>query len=146
MNLYARALSYLTRREYSRQELEKKLSCDESTSDELKNILDKLEQQKLLSDERVAEQVLYTRSRKYGSRRIRYELQRKGINDHLIETAMKDFEQTEFTVAQALWSKKFGHAPATLAERGKQIRFLAGKGFPSRVINKVLSDACEVES
>lgn len=146
MNLYARALSYLTRREYSRQELERKLSCDESVSDELKNILDKLEQQKLLSDERVAEQVLYTRSRKYGSRRIRYELQRKGINDHLIETAMKDFEQTEFAVAQALWSKKFGHAPATLAERGKQVRFLAGKGFPARVINKVLSDACEVES
>lgn len=146
MNLYARALSYLTRREYSRQELERKLSCDESVSDELKNILDKLEQQKLLSDERVAEQVLHTRSRKYGSRRIRYELQMKGIDDHLIETTVKDFEQTEFAVAQALWSKKFGHAPATLAERGKQVRFLAGKGFPSRVINKVLSDACEVES
>lgn len=146
MNLYTRALGYLARREYSRQELERKLSRHERTLEEIKNILDRLEQQKLLSDERAAEQILHTRSRKYGSRRIRYELQMKGITDHLIEAAMKDFEQTEFFCARALWYKKFGGVPSTPAERGKQIRYLAGKGFPSEVISRVLCDAREIEN
>lgn len=143
MSLYARALRYLARREYSRCELEKKLFCHEQSSDELKDVLDRLEQQKLLSDERAAEQILYARGRKYGSRRIRYELQMKGIADHLIEAALGEFRQTEFSSARALWYKKFGIAPSTPEERGKQIRYLAGKGFPSEVINKILSDARE---
>jgi len=146
MNLYTRALGYLARREYSRQELGKKLSRDEHVPDELKNILDKLEQQKLLSDERAVEQILHVRGRKYGSKRIRYELQMKGIGNHLIETAIKDVEQTEFSVAQALWDKKFGNAPSTPEERGKQIRYLMGKGFPSEVIYKVLSNVHKAES
>ena len=146
MSLYARALKCLARREYSRHELEKKLSCHVQSSDELKSILDRLEQQKLLSDERAVEQILSTRGRKYGSKRIRYELQMKGIADHLIEAALGEFEQTEFSSAHALWCKKFGVAPSTSEERGKQIRYLAGKGFSSAVISKVLSDAREAEN
>lgn len=146
MNLYARALGYLARREHSRQELEKKLSCHEQLPGELKDALDRLEQQKLLSDKRAAEQILHARSRKYGSRRIRYELQTKGIAGHLIETALEGFEQTEISSARALWCKKFGVLPSTPEERGKQIRYLAGKGFPANVINRVLSDARETEN
>lgn len=144
MNLYARALECLARREYSRQELERKLSRHEQSPDELKKVLDRLEQQKLLSDERAAEQILYVRSRKYGSRRIRYELQAKGIAGHLIEAVLEDFESVEFSSAHALWCKKFGVVPSTPEERGKQIRYLAGKGFPSEVISRVLSDARDV--
>ncbi|MCE7917809.1 MAG: recombination regulator RecX [Nitrosomonas sp. PRO5] len=146
MSLYARALECLARREYSRHELEKKLSCHEQSFNELKNVLDRLEQQKLLSDERAVEQVLHARSRKYGSKRIRYELQMKGIADHLIEAALGEFKQTEFSSAHALWCKKFGVAPSTPEERGKQICYLAGKGFSSEVISKVLSDAREAEN
>lgn len=146
MNLYARALECLARREYSRQELEKKLSRHEQSTDELKNVLDRLEQQKLLSDERAAEQILHVRSRKYGSRRIRCELRMKGISDELIETTLQDFEQTEFAAAQALWCKKFGNVPTTAAERGRQIRYLTGKGFPAEVISRVLSGTYAVES
>ncbi|MCC6916146.1 recombination regulator RecX [Nitrosomonas sp.] len=145
MNLYTRALGYLARREYSRCELEKKLSCHARFSDELKDTLDRLEQSKLLSDERAVEQILHARSRKYGSRRIRHELQTKGIADHLIEAALENFRQTEFSSAHALWCRKFGTAPSTPGERGKQIRYLAGKGFPSEVISKILSDARETE-
>ncbi|WP_300088015.1 recombination regulator RecX [uncultured Nitrosomonas sp.] len=146
MNLYARALECLARREYSRQELEKKLSRHEQSTDELKNVLDRLEQQKLLSDERAAEQILHVRSRKYGSRRIRFELQAKGIAGELIESVLEDFEPTEFSSARTLWCKKFGIAPTSPEEQGKQIRYLAGKGFSSKVISKVLSDAREMEN
>ena len=147
--MYARALRCLARREYSRHELENKLSCHEqSPDDELKRVLDRLEQQKLLSDERAVEQILHARSRKYGSKRIRYELQMKGIADHLIEAALGEgeFKQMELSSARTLWCKKFGVAPSTLEERGKQIRYLSGKGFSSEVISKVLSDAREAEN
>jgi len=144
VNLYARALKCLARREYSRQELGKKLSRHEHPSDELKNVLDRLEQQKLLSDERAAEQILHVRSRKYGSRRIRFELQAKGIESELIESVLENIEPIEFSSARTLWCKKFGVAPTSPEERGKQVRYLAGKGFSSKVISKVLSDAREM--
>ncbi len=146
MNLYTRALRYLARREYSRLELESKLSTHAYPSDELTVVLDKLEQQKLLSDERAAEQILYSRRRKYGSRRIRYEMQTKGIADHLIEAALQELGKTEFTSAYELWRRKFGTVPSSLEERGRQMRYLAGKGFSSEVISRVLSDARETEN
>lgn len=146
MSLYTRALRYLTRQEYSRLELEKKLSCDEYSPDEVKNVLDRLEQQDFLSDERAAEQHVHIRGRKYGSRRIRYELQIRGIAEHIIEDTMKDFEQAEFSNARVLWSKKFGAAPSSPKERSKQIRYLMGKGFPSEVVNKILRDPLKMEN
>ncbi|MDI9651275.1 RecX family transcriptional regulator, partial [Burkholderia cenocepacia] len=40
--------------------------------------------------------------------------------------------------AQAVWRKKFGALPQTPAERAKQARFLAARGFSSATIVKLL--------
>lgn len=146
MSLYARALRYLARREYSRMELEKKLSDGEYIVDEIKRVLDKLEQQNFLSDERAAEQMVHVRGRKYGSKRLRYELQMKGIAEHIIDDTIKNFKQVEFSSAYALWNKKFGTAPSSSGERNQQIRYLLGKGFPFEVVSKVLDDSLEMDN
>lgn len=146
MNLYVRALRCLARREYSRLELEKKLVDHAQSPEEIQQILDRLEQEKLLSDERAAEQIAYARSRRYGSLRICYELKNKGIEESLIETTLEKLKSAEFSNAQALWSRKFGISPTTPAERGKQTRYLAGRGFSFEVIHQVLSAAQEAES
>ena len=57
-NLETRAMRYLVRREYSRQELAQKLSTNANASDsqELETVLDALEQKGFLSAQRVVEQ------------------------------------------------------------------------------------------
>ena len=77
------ALRYLAQREHSRLELEQKLSAYArfSTPEAISNVLDKLEQNGLLSAERVVEQVIRTRRSRFGSQRIVYELKEKGIDE-----------------------------------------------------------------
>ena len=87
-NLRGRALGYLARREHSRLELEKKLTPYAPTVEELSSMLDSLERCGFLSEERMVEQVVRTRRNRFGSRRIVYELQKKGIDEELISAVL----------------------------------------------------------
>jgi regulatory protein len=46
--------------------------------------------------------------------------------------------ESERARAYAVWSKKFSDLPTTPAERAKQARFLASRGFSSAAITAVL--------
>ena len=140
-----RALRYLAQREYSRQELEQKLSIHarSSTQEALSNVLDKLEQNGFLSAERVVEQIIRTRRSRFGSQRIVHELKEKGIDEHLIHSVLPSLKETELEAAFKVWQKKFGKLPETREERGKQMRFMMNRGFSMEVIQRVLSQANE---
>ncbi|MCO6428984.1 recombination regulator RecX [Nitrosomonas communis] len=138
-SLQTRAVGYLARREYSRLELEKKLTEYAQTPEALAQVLDALEQRGLLSAERVVEQIVHGRRHKYGAQRIRHELKEKGIAEHLIDTAMVELKGTELEAARAVWRRKFGVIPETLKERSKQMRFLTGRGFSAEIIRQVLA-------
>ena len=45
---------------------------------------------------------------------------------------------TEFERAREVWRKKFDAPPKDAAERAKQARFLAARGFSGEVISRVL--------
>ncbi|MDH5552470.1 MAG: recombination regulator RecX [Nitrosomonas sp.] len=139
--LEMQALRYLARREYSRLELERKLSAKlkDATQETLSAVLDKLEQCGYLSAQRVVEQIIQTRRPKFGCQRIAQELKEKGITEHLIEDALVELKTTEFDTACDVWQKKFAQPPCNMKERGKQIRFLMNRGFSSEVIHQVLS-------
>lgn len=138
--LEIRALRYLAQREYSRLELEQKLSTHvrSSTPDELAIVLDKLEQNGFLSAQRVVEQIIRMRRSKFGSQRIIYELKEKGIDEHLINSVLPALKETELDAAIKIWRKKFGITPNNGEERGKQIRFMMSRGFSTEVIQQVL--------
>ncbi|NBQ70336.1 MAG: recombination regulator RecX [Nitrosomonadaceae bacterium] len=140
-----RALRYLARREYSRRELEQKLSApgDSGETEKLAEVLDKLEQQGFLSERRMAEQVARTRRSRFGSQRIVQELKTKGIDGHLIDGILPSLKETELEAALNIWRKKYDHPPETREERGKQIRFMMNRGFSMETIQQVLSKADE---
>src|SRR5687768_1220493 len=96
-----RALRYLAQREYSRLELEQKLSVHARTfpPEALSAVLDKLEQNGFLSTERAVEQIIRTRRSRFGSQRIVYELKAKGIDEHLIHSALPFIKETELGAA-----------------------------------------------
>lgn len=143
--LEMRALRYLAQREYSRRELEQKLSIHARSSapEALSSVLDKLEQNGFLSAERVVEQIIRTRRSRFGSQRIVHELKEKGIDEHLIHSALLSLKETELDAALKIWQKKFGKLPDTREERGKQMRFMMSRGFSMEVIQQALLQANE---
>lgn len=140
-----RALRYLAQREYSRRELEQKLSAlsDSGATEKLAEVLDKLEQQGFLSERRMVEQVARTRRPRFGSQRIVHELKTKGVDSHLIDGILPSLKETELEAALNIWRKKYDHPPETREERGKQIRFMMNRGFSMETIQQVLSQADE---
>lgn len=143
--LEMRALRYLMQREYSRLELERKLSvyARSFSPEALSIVLDKLEQNGFLSAQRVVEQIIHKRRSRFGSQRIAYELKAKGIDEHLIHNALPALKESELAAAVKIWLKKFGKLPSTREERGKQMRFMMSRGFAMEVIQQVLSQTDE---
>jgi regulatory protein len=137
-SLRARALTALGRREHSRQELQAKLQPFAEDPDELKALLDELEKRGWLSEARFVEQLTNTRRRKFGATRIVHELREKGVSDEAVAAAQAQLKTGEVDAARAVWKKKFGKLPRSLQERGKQARFLAGRGFSAEVVHQVL--------
>lgn len=137
-SLKGRALGYLSRREYSRAELARKLAPYVDEGESIEPVLDALEQEGWLSDARFAESLVHRRASRVGVARIVSELKRHAVGDSLVEEVNAQLRETELTRAQAVWRKKFGALPQTPAERAKQARFLAARGFSSATIVKLL--------
>jgi regulatory protein len=143
--LRARALALLARRELSRAELRKKLaplaaSLAKSEA-ELDSLLDELAQSRLQSDTRYTEALVHTRARRFGASRIAAELRDKGVAPELADNAMIALRADEQARALAVWRRKFSAPPTTPEQRGKQGRFLLGRGFSAEVVRKVLRQA-----
>ena len=144
-SLRGRALMALGRREHSRQELQAKLQPFAEDPDELNALLDELERRGWLSEARFVEQLTTTRRRKFGATRIVHELREKGVSDEAVAAAQAQLKAGEVDAARAVWKKKFGKLPRSLQERGKQARFLAGRGFSAEVVHQVLKGSSEQE-
>jgi regulatory protein len=137
-SLKGRALGYLSRREYSRAELSRKLVPYTEDADALEALLDSLEREGWLSDVRFAESVVHRRAARVGAGRIVSELKRHAVGDALIEEVSTQLRETELVRALAVWNKKYGQLPETPAERARQARFLAARGFSMSIIGKIL--------
>ena len=135
----ARAVSLLAQREYSRQELTDKLTAAQASPEEIEQALAQLEAKGLVNDARVVETLVNRRSGKLGASRLRQELQAKGVSAELVAETMAGLKGTELARAQAVWQKKFGQLAATSAERNKQARFLASRGFSGDVVRQVVA-------
>lgn len=145
-SLKGRALGYLSRREYSRAELSRKLMPYVEDADKLEVMLDSLEREGWLSDARFAESIVHRRAARVGSGRIVSELKRHAVGELLIEEVSTQLRETELVRARAVWRKKYGELPETPAERARQARFLAARGFSMSIIGKILKGIDEDES
>jgi regulatory protein len=137
-SLKGRALGYLSRREYSRAELSRKLAPYVEEGDSLDAVLDALERENWLSDSRFTESLVHRRASRLGAGRIVGELKRHAVSSTLIEETAAQLRETELARAQAVWRKKYGQLPETPAERAKQVRFLMSRGFSQATVAKIL--------
>ena len=139
LSLKGRALRLLSGREHSRAELERKLAAHEEEPGQLARVLDELQARDFINEQRVVDSVLHRRSGKLGALRIRQELQAKGLDNEKVQAALAGLKSTELARAREVWARKFEALPADAAERGKQARFLAARGFDGEVVARLLS-------
>jgi len=147
-SLRGRALRLLGRREFSRQELEKRLrpyiadAVDADNPAELETLLDDLAERGWLSDARYADLVVRKRTGQYARRSIAQELKRAGVNEEVTAAALaRNLESDpdeEFAAALALCRRKFRRAPVDQKEKARQIRFLQSRGYSIGLALRVL--------
>jgi regulatory protein len=111
----------------------------------IEQALDEMQAKGFLSDARAAEALLHRRGVKLGNARVLQELKAKGVGEDLLRQATQQLKTTELQRAREVWRKKFD-APATLAaDRIKQARFLAARGFSADTIRRVMNQGFKDE-
>ncbi len=138
LSLKGRALRYLSQREHSRSELERKLARFEEEAGSIARALDDLQAKGFISEARVVESVIHQRAPRMGGLRLRQELQHKGIAPEAIAQALAGLHDTELQRARAVWQRRFDSPPADAKERARHTRFLLARGFSGSVVARVL--------
>ncbi|MFN7727127.1 MAG: recombination regulator RecX [Rubrivivax sp.] len=144
-SLKGRALRYLSQREHSRAELERKLARfaeeqpEASAADQIAQALDDLAARGFQSEGRVAASVLHSQGARYGQRRLRQTLMAKGLAPELVSSTLQAAKTTELARAREVWRKKFGTPAVDAAGRAKQARFLVARGFDADVVRRVVA-------
>jgi len=137
----------LGRREHSVAELRGKLRQKHRELDAkaLEHLLESLQQDRLLSDERFTETAIRSRvNRGYGPIYIQQELSSKGIDPELAECVLQQTVDERaidwLQMAKDLIHRRHPHAGEDPAAWQKAARFLARRGFASNLVIKALGD------
>ncbi|NOQ94143.1 MAG: RecX family transcriptional regulator [Methylophaga sp.] len=124
-------MNYLSRREHSVSELITKLGKTEFEHDDIINVINRLTEQNLQSDQRFAENYTRYRSQRgFGSQKIRQELKERGVAVELINDTLEQADIDWFSLAMTVRCKRFGEQrPDDFKDHAKQQRFLQSRGF-----------------
>lgn len=158
LSLKGRGLQILAQREHSRSELRRKLMTHarkpagegdapvdaDTAAEQVEQVLDWLQANRYLSEERFVESRIHVRASRYGNLRIRQELAQHGVA--LSAEAAQQLKGSEAARAREVWARKFGRPPQDAAERARQMRFLAARGFSGEAIRRALQGGVDDES
>lgn len=138
LSLKGRALRYLSMREHSRLELGRKLARHAEEGDDVDALLDFLEKNNWLSQERFSESLIHRRSARFGNSRIMAELQSHGVKGEALQELKAGLADSEMARAREVWERKYGTVASDPAERNKQMRFLMQRGFSQRAVKAAM--------
>jgi regulatory protein len=156
-SLKARALQWLAQREHSRAEMQRKLlpharalaaqgvAEGGDAGDAIDpmarviEVLDWLESNRYLSQQRFVESRIHVRAARHGNLRIHQELAQHGIA--LDADAAQSLKASEIDRAREVWSRKFDGPATDAAGRARQARFLTGRGFSAETVRRLLRES-----
>ena len=105
-------------------------------------VLDWLEANSYLSQQRFTESRIHVRAARHGNLRIRQELAQHGIT--LDGESAEALKASEFSRAREVWGRKYDAAAPDAARRARQARFLTSRGFSPETVRRVLRSAGSV--
>lgn len=139
------AMDLLARREHSRRELSDKLALRFADRAAIEQVVERLAEERLQSDERFAESFIHGRAQRlYGPLRIRAELRQRGLTEECLEAAFARAGIDWNANLRELALTKFGrHPPADAREQARRLRFLQYRGFAPNQVRRLwnLADA-----
>jgi regulatory protein len=131
-------MRFLARREHSRAELGRKLASLAEEGDDVEALLDDLASKGWLSDARFAELAVRSKARRFGPLKVAYGLRAKGVGEEAIARAFETAGIEGAASLERVWRSRFSTGPGDQRERGKQVRFLQGRGFALEEILRFL--------
>ncbi len=136
------AMRFLARREYSRLELQQKLSATHSSQACVDLALDQIKASGYQSDERYAELIVRSRINQLcGAFKIEMELKAKGVAASIISLTIESFSVDWFALAKQARGKRYGELiPLDAKSLAKQMRYLRNKGFSQEHIHYAFGD------
>ena len=145
LSLKGRALRFLSMREHSRLELGRKLARYAEEGDDVGALLDLLEKNNWLSQERFSESLIHRRKARFGNSRIVAELQSHGVNGEALQDLKASLNDTETARACEVWQRKFGTVATDPAERSKQVQFMMQRGFSLKAVRTAMKGQVDDE-
>ncbi len=136
------AVKLLSYRQRSQKEIEDKMKQKEYDTEIIDKTLNWLKKYDLINDEEFAKEYILSKAKKYGSKRIKLELARKGIDEKVMQTVLEEevSPDTEYHIALEGAQKKMKSYEGQ--EKNAIYRKLAGylqrRGFSYDIISKVL--------
>ena len=133
VNLWNKALDILSRREHSISQLKSKIRKFQDNEEQIEELVNKLIENKLLSDKRFAESLIKSKSEVgYGPNYIEQLLQKNSIskNDYDLYSLNIDWHSIFKNVAE----KKIGNKKLNYEDKQKILRFLSYRGFTYEII------------
>jgi regulatory protein len=161
--LKTRAVYYLSKREHSRAELAKKLSQPTykarqaafvhktelpamPSAELIEFVLDDLQRQGFLNDERFAQGLARKNASKHGAVRVMASLGQHKLDANTTQQLAQQLKDTELSRCYDVWARKFDPINRdeldylqAQAAMGKQGRFLMQRGFSGDAVKKVLN-------
>lgn len=109
----------------------------QAASEQVEQLLGWLQAEGFLDEQRFIESRIQARAQRWGNARIRQELAQHGLSPD--DSSMAALRDSEVQRAAEVRRRKFGaQLPVEAADRARQMRFLATRGFSSDAIRRVL--------
>ncbi len=124
-------LYLLSRQEYSRKQLERKLEQKGAEPKFSSQLLDWCESHDFISESRFCESLIRQEINKgHGVQRIKAKGYEKGISAQRIDSTLSTMDIDWFELARSVFVKKYGDQSASdYPTKAKQMRYLAYRGF-----------------
>jgi len=140
---YAKGLDIVSRRLHTEKEVRDKLKDKEYGVLTINKTIEKLKEYGYIDDKVFLEHYLSFKAKTQGPRKIKYDLKKKGIANHLIDYALEDLKDDAYSNCMVLAMSRLEGMSDTL-EMSKKYRRLAGflerKGFDFATVKEVLRD------
>ncbi len=147
-----RAMNLLTKRPYTEQGLRKKLREGMYPKWLEDNAVEYVKSYGYINDETYAMDYAMSMSGRYSLRMLRQKMREKGISEEVMESCLADMEEEllkgdEELLHTLIMKKTAGKGvPDDPSSRAKLMRFLAGKGFSSDMIQRAIRSEKQAES
>ena len=137
-NAFDYAVKYLSRYSVTAKRLKQKLYEKEYNKSVVENVAAKLLDLKYLDDYAFAENLVASKSKKLGKRRLKSELLNKGVGGDMIDEVLETLDNDDmFDIAMSVAEKWYrSHELVTIKEKKKFFRFMAYRGFDYDLINR----------